>query len=282
MIRTTLLALALFAGSCHSPSGAGRPSATTSAKGWLMIVGGGGTTDVMYERAIELGGGSNSKVVVFPQASELADTGAGSAQAWREHGAGSAVVADTKDEAAALKLVDEASVIWFPGGVQARLMKALGARLPDAIRQRFREGAVIGGTSAGAAVMSEVMITGEIEGATEEDNGLTFVRAGTVETLQGLGLVDWGVVDQHFVKRRRFHRLLSCVLEHPGLIGVGIDERTAILVHGPAFEVLGESQVIVVDPRRAKPEATPKGERAAGTDLELHLLRPGMRFEIEE
>jgi cyanophycinase len=253
-------------------------TAVSAPKGWLLIVGGGGTTDDMYARAIALGGGSGSKVVIFPQASELPDTGESAAAVWRENGAGEVHVADTKDEAAALALVESATIIWFPGGVQARLMGALGEQLPEAIKKRYYAGALVGGTSAGAAVMSGVMITGEVEGE-NDDGGLTFVRAGTVETARGLGLVDWAIVDQHFVRRRRFNRLLSSVLDHPDLVGVGIDERTAILVHGSAFEVIGESNVLVIDARETRDVQVKKGLRSSGTGLRLSLLAHGMRFD---
>jgi cyanophycinase len=258
------------------PAESARPA---GPKGWLLIVGGGGTTDDMYARAIALGGGAGSKVVIFPQASELPDTGESSAAVWRGNGAGEVQVADTKDETRALALVESASIIWFPGGVQSRLMSALGAKLAATIKQRYYQGAVVGGTSAGAAVMSSVMITGEVEGDTGEDGGLTFVRAQTVETLRGLGLVDWAIVDQHFVRRRRFNRLLSCVLDHPHLVGIGIDERTAILVQGNAFEVIGESNVLVIDPRESHDVTGRKGLRSSGTGLRVSLLAHGMKFD---
>jgi cyanophycinase len=282
-----LAALLLCVAGCVSSTslsvGPAAESARSSGpKGWLLIVGGGGTTDDMYARAIALGGGAASKMVIFPQASELPDTGESSAAVWRENGAGDVQVADTKDEAGALQLIESASIIWFPGGVQSRLMSALGAQLPAAIRKRYHDGALIGGTSAGAAVMSGVMITGEVEGDTGEDGGLAFVRARTVETARGIGLVDWAIVDQHFVRRRRFNRLLSCVLDHPDLVGIGIDERTAVLVHGKSFEVLGESNVLVIDAREARDVQGKKGLRSTATGLHVSLLAHGMRFDAAD
>jgi len=277
-------ALLLCAAACVAPASYSvgpnpEPAQPTGPKGWLLVVGGGGTTDDMYARAIALGGGTDSRVVIFPQASELPDTGESSAAVWRGNGAGEVKVADTKDEAGALALVESATIIWFPGGVQSRLMSALGSKLPEAIKQRYDEGAVVGGTSAGAAVMSGVMITGEIEGDSGEDDGLTFVRAQTVETLHGLNLIDWAIVDQHFVRRRRFNRLLSCVLDHPKLVGIGIDERTAILVHDNTFEVIGESNVLVIDARASQDVSGKKGLRPAATGLHVSLLAHGMKFD---
>jgi len=284
-----LAALLLLAPACAlldqvAPAADGQGVRVRSPKGYLLIVGGGGTTADMYQRAIELGGGPTATLVVFPQASELADTGESSAQAWREAGIDpkNARVADTKDEAAALALVEQSSIIWFPGGVQSRLMDALGTKLPAAIRKRYQEGAVIGGTSAGAAVMSGVMLTGEIEGDSPDDDGLGFERAQTVDTKSGLGLVDWAIVDQHFVRRKRFNRMLSCVLDHPHLVGIGIDERTAILVHGRGFEVIGESNVLVLDARHASKIEAKKGERPTAEGLRLSLLAHGMNFDADD
>jgi cyanophycinase len=283
-----LLLLAFLAPACELLDDSGQSSIAPELhvrgpKGYLLIVGGGGTTADMYERAILLGGGRGvAKVVVFPQASELPDTGESSAQAWLEAGAGVARVADTKDEAAALALIRDSGIIWFPGGVQSRLMQALGVNLPGAIRKRYQDGAVIGGTSAGAAVMSSVMLTGEVEGDSPDDDGLGFVRSQTVETKPGIGLVDWGIVDQHFVRRKRFNRMLSCVLDHPDLVGVGIDERTAILVHDREFEVIGESNVLVLDARHASNIEGKKGERPTAHGLRMQVLAHGMRYSADD
>jgi cyanophycinase len=132
--------------------------------------------------------------------------------------------------------------------------------------------------------MSGVMITGEVEGDTGDDGGLTFVRAQTVEWKAGLGLIDWAVVDQHFLRRRRFNRLLSCVLDprHRVRIGIGIDERTAILVHGSGFEVIGESNVLVIDARDSDDINAKAGLRSTATGLKMSLLGHGMKFNARD
>ncbi len=285
------VALLACATSCVSSTSLslGPPTEAASSvqpKGWLLIVGGGGTTSDMYKRAIDLGGGTASKVVIFPQASELPDTGESAAAAWRENGVDpqNVLVADIKkDEPGAVKALETATIIWFPGGVQKRLMDALGATLPQAIRKRYQEGAVVGGTSAGAAVMSGKMITGDFVSETTDESGLGLVQASTVRTEPGLGLIDWAIVDQHFFKRRRFNRLLSCVLDnHAKLIGIGIDERTAILVHGTGFEVIGESNVLVIDARRASDVQDTEGLRQTGRGLQMSLLAHGMKFDVSD
>lgn len=252
--------------------------------GALLIVGGGGTTTNMYERAIQLGGGADARVVIFPQASELPDTGEGSAKVWRGYvtDGQNVRVADVKDKEGAQRLVEGATIIWFPGGVQQRLMDALDDDLRALIRKRYYEDehVVVGGTSAGAAVMSSVMITGDYVSESGEEGGLGVVHGGTVRTERGLGLIDWAIVDQHFFKRRRFNRLLSCVLDHHELIGIGIDERTSILVtKGTEFEVIGESNVLVIDAREAG-VVTTEGLRSSATGLKVNLLSHRMTYNV--
>jgi cyanophycinase len=128
------------------------------------------------------------------------------------------------------------------------------------VRARHHEGVVFGGTSAGTAIMSAIMITGE--------GDLTVIDGARVEVRAGLGLLPGVIVDQHFVKRQRENRLFGLVLRHPGERGIGIDEDTALLVRGREGEVVGRGPVVVVD--------------ATGPDrLEVRLLRPGQKVELD-
>jgi cyanophycinase len=223
---------------------------------------------------VSAGGGPAGHVVIFPQASELAETGADAVKMWTEAGFSRAVVADSKDPETAIRLVREATFIWFPGGDQNRLMKAFeNTGIPDAIRARYAEGALVGGTSAGAAVMSRVMITGEAD--------LQSITAGKTETAPGLALFPQVIVDQHFLKRQRANRLISVVLDHPGLVGVGIDETTAIFVTGNAFEVLGKNSVVIIDARKAAVTAMPTGQLSSGRNLALTVLTAGMTYKLD-
>jgi cyanophycinase len=153
-------------------------------------------------------------------------------------------------------------------------MRALAKTdVPEAIRRRYMEGAIVGGTSAGAAVMSQVMIAGKSD--------LGSLTAGDTPTYTGLGLWPDVIVDQHFLKRGRFSRLTTAVLDRPKLIGVGIDESTAVVVTGRTFEVIGRSNVVVVDARKATMTHAKNGEPAAGANLTMHVLRAGMRFDLD-
>jgi cyanophycinase len=248
-------------------------SAFAQAKGALVIVGGGGTTHEIIARTLELAGGKNAVVVVLPQSSAVADAGDSSVKMWLDAGAKDAKkVAFTDPDAKAW--LEHATLIWMPGGDQNRFMKAIdGTGLEEVIRSAYRKGAVVGGTSAGAAVLSEKMITGEAE--------LTSLRSGKTVLGKGLGLWADGIVDQHFLKRQRNNRLLSAVLDNPGLVGVGIDEATAVILRNSKLEAVGRSAVVIFDARDAKVTKVAAGEPVAGTGVKLSVLRQGMTYDVK-
>jgi cyanophycinase len=243
--------------------------------GHLVIVGGGGTPDAVAAKAFELAGGVSARAVVLPQASSRAEAGEESVAFWKEKGFANIRALDLSDPAADRKAIETADFIWFPGGDQVLLMKAIeAAGLGDAIRARYAAGAVVGGTSAGAAVMSPRMIVGG------ETADLTVVRGGSVEMAEGLGLLQGTIVDQHFLRRQRFNRLLSAVLERPDLVGIGIDEKTAIVVTGTSFDVLGESGVLVLDARGREVPGADAGAPRAGDGVRLSLLRAAETYDL--
>ncbi|MFG0320085.1 MAG: cyanophycinase [Planctomycetota bacterium JB042] len=244
----------------------------TAAPGPLVVVGGGGTPDEVVRRALELAGGKDARVLILPQASSRGDAGRSTAEMFREAGAKRVDIAKLKPARAAREKILAADLLWMSGGSQRRLMEALReARLIDAVREAHANGAVVGGTSAGAAVLSARMITGEAD--------LEGVGRGRTELEDGLGLWPGVIVDQHFLKRRRNNRLLAAVLDHPGDLGVGIDERTAVIVRGDRFEVAGTGGVLVYDARQAEIEDGEAGDPHAARGVRLHLLRPGETFE---
>jgi cyanophycinase len=161
-----------------------------------------------------------------------------------------------------LSQLRRATGVFFTGGDQSRIMDVLrDADLIGALRERYKAGVVFGGTSAGAAIMSERMITGE--------GDFTVLDGAKVEVRPGLGLLGGVIIDQHFIKRQRENRLFSLVLAHPEERGLGIDEGTAILVEdGRKGEVVGSSQVMVVDAGSEK------------DSLALKLLRAGQTLEV--
>jgi cyanophycinase len=228
-------------------------------RGALVIVGGGRTPQAAIARGLELAGGPKAHVVVITFAYPNA-TGRASASMWQQAGAENVAILTVDDmRSTALAEVRKADVIWFLGGSQVRLMHWLGRLdLIDAVRQRFQAGAVIGGTSAGAAVMSAVMLTGAGDLAHAEADGL--------------GLWANVIVDQHYLRRHRQARLEGAVLRHPDLVGIGIDEGTAVILRGEGrhFDVLGASQVEVVVRKGAQ----------NGTEVTTRRLHAGEAFDL--
>ncbi len=232
--RLAVLLIAIAVAAAATPSA----TAAEAPKGKLVIVGGGGTPPGLFSKMLGLGGGAEARVLVVPLASAIND-GQAARSAFVAAGAKTVAVLGADDPAKALGAVRNADVIWFGGGSQSALMVALGKLgVIDAIRERYRGGAIIGGTSAGAAVMSKLMIAGS-----PRDGG-EFPLLG-----EGLGLWPETVVDQHFAQRSREPRLRAVVLKHPALPGIGIDERTYVLVAGDELEVGGSGNVTVLDAR---------------------------------
>lgn len=259
----TILALL----TCAAPLAAQMPGA-------IVAVGGGGTTDAILKRTLDLAGGTDAVVVVLPQSSAVEGAGDSSVKMWLDVGAKSArkVAFDDADARVAL---EAATLIWIPGGDQNRFMRAIaGTGLDDAIRARHRAGAVVGGTSAGAAVLSRLMMTGDAD--------LQSLASGKTVLAPGLGLLPDVIVDQHFLRRQRHNRLLSAVLDNPASVGVGIDEATAAIFHDGRIEVVGRSAVVVLDARSARVEKPSDGGVVSGTGIRTAVLRDGMTLSLRQ
>lgn len=261
------------------------------SRGHLLIVGGGPIPAEVTRRFVELAGGSHAHIVVFPMASEDPAAGTEQTEEFEKLGAHAERIVLTHEEAdteTTARRLDGVTGIWFGGGDQSNLTRALaGTRTERAIEASYREGAAIGGTSAGVAVFSSIMLTGEerhmggdrppSDAADSLSAYMTIARENVV-TAKGFGLLPGAIVDQHFVRRRRHNRLISLVLEHPELIGLGIDESTAVEV-GPdgLWRVLGASVAIVYDARHAR--VTPPGQSLAAADVRMHILSAGSVFD---
>lgn len=274
MKRITILALtALCLGAWAIPNQSPPPPDDDPQPGALLVVGGGGTpTEVLFE-GLALTGSAKPHVVILPQASKLEDRGKGSVKMFADIGVESIDLIDPLDDTAEARIA-AADLIWLPGGSQTRLATALSqAKLVNIIHKRRREGAVVGGTSAGAAIMSKVMIAGSPDPSPLRTNALLARR--------GLGLWPPVIVDQHFTQRDRLARLLTAVLDHPRYVGIGIAEKTACIVEGDSFRVLGEGQVLVYDARTAKiPKFKEKGLQSA-MGVQMHLLQAGDSWSLE-
>jgi cyanophycinase len=280
--RISLLVLGVLAFGRAGPAAAGQ-------QGSLFIVGGGEQSPDMVRRFVELAGGpGKARIVVIPLASsEPLETGQGKAEDLVALGAKTSVLVLTREEAlteaSAARLAD-ATGIWFTGGDQVRITAVLlGTPVHRAIVARFRAGAVIGGTSAGAAIMSDSMITGNQYRTPPDTNGyygdeFSRVARKSIEIVPGLGFLPGTIVDQHFIVRERHNRLLSVVLERPGMIGVGIDESTAIEVAPDGgWRVVGAGSVVIYDARQAR-ITNPQSALLGATGIHIHILPSGSHY----
>ena len=257
-------------------------------QGRLFIIGGGDRDEAMMRRFVDLAGRfGTGRIVVFPMASsEPKETGDNLVRELKQLGARDAVSHIlTREQALAEnsdRLLDGAGGVFFSGGDQSRQTAVL---LHTPIHRRLLElyqaGCVMGGTSAGAAVMSRVMITGDEVRKPEQGHEFETIEAGNVIATEGFGFLKTAVIDQHFIVRKRLNRLISLVAEQPDLLGVGIDESTAVVVEGGrTFEVIGEGQVLVFDGSSARVK-TAADRRLGFSGMVLHLLLPGDRFDLD-
>jgi cyanophycinase len=177
-----------------------------------------------------------------------------------------------------LALFDGAAGVFFSGGDQLRIASQIGdTPIERKVREIHEAGGVIAGTSAGASVMSETMLVG---GTSSESH-----RIGDLNMAPGLGLIRNAIIDQHFAERGRIGRLLGAVAHNPRILGVGIDEDTAIIVEGDRFDVIGAGAVYVVDAQDVTQSniAEAKSKLALSIhDVRLHVLASGDAFDLKQ
>lgn len=181
--------------------------------------------------------------------------------------------------ASAIDSVRRAAMIYITGGDQNQFM-AIAQRtgLTDAIMEAFQGGAMIAGTSAGAAVMSKKMITGNQLSQAVYSGSFKTIHQNNIEIKEGLGLLPTAIVDQHFIQRMRMNRLIAVAIENPSETCIGIDESTAILVKNNRAEIVGSSQVIVLEVDK---NAVFAKKGMLGADgIKMKVLLPGQSFAI--
>jgi len=237
-----------------------------NSKGNLFIIGGGERSDALMQQMLNTANlKPNDYIIVLPMSSEVPDSGFEFFATQMKKIKEGVVIKNfnfAKHEVNDKKWIDSltgAKLIYILGGDQNRFMKVvLGTPVYTAIHKAYNNGSTIAGTSAGAAVMSKYMITGQHLIDTAAKDGFNKLWDKNIEFSEGLGLLQNTIIDQHFIKRNRYARLISSLAAHPELVCVGIDESTAIIVHGNKATIAGDSQVI----RFAKPKnlkATEKG-----------------------
>ncbi len=289
-LRECVRTLAYAGVFCVVVAQSARAQAQQQSRGTLFVVGGGPQPPALVQEFVRLAGGPNkARIVIFAMASSEGRTGGEEkAQDLRALGADARNIWITRAQAetdSVVHLLDGATGIWFGGGDQVRLAEVLsGTATLRAIHARFAAGAVVGGTSAGAAVLSTPMLTGDERKpggdrppANKDESFLTIARENVITT-DGFGFITDAIVDQHFVRRKRHNRLLSLVLESPQRFGVGIDESTALVIEPSGiWSVLGASAIVVYDAR----EATMASKRAplGASGIVMHILPAGSRFD---
>jgi cyanophycinase len=222
-----------------------------TAAGNLFIIGGGNRSEVLMKQLIKTANlRTDDYIVVLPMAS--AQSEAGFELINRQLSKHTGVKIRNFDFAQRgdnnIRWVDSlgnARLIYILGGDQSRFMKTvINTPIYKAIHKAYQQGGTIAGTSAGAAVMSRYMITGQQKKDTVYRETFDKLWTDNVVFEEGLGLLQDVIIDQHFIKRSRFNRLLSALADKPDLVCIGVDEGTAIIVKGENAIVAGESQVV--------------------------------------
>lgn len=275
--------------SCDAPKTQEQKQEVTeeiTLKGKLFIIGGGSRPSAMIDRIItESGIDKTGYGVILPMSSSEPDTSAFYAkkQFLEKDILNVNALHFTKDENFSSDKIDSlknASLIYISGGDQNRFMDVVAnTEIEKAIHEAYKNGSLIAGTSAGAAVMSKMMITGNELKNPEYSSTFRNLQSENIEIKTGLGMIDNVIIDQHFVKRSRYNRLLSAVIEHPETTGIGIDESTAILVQGNSVEIVGENQVLVFkNPKKSKKMYQ---DKLGANGITLDVLLPGETFKIK-
>jgi len=259
---------------------------TTSAQGNLFIIGGGDRTDELVKKLIQTAGlHSGDHIAILPMSSAEPDSSYFYIKSDIEKACKNTIAylnftAATEHDPAMLDSVKNARLIFITGGDQSRFMKIVGkGPIYQAIHAAFNRGATVAGTSAGAAVMSKQMITGNQLSDTVYHETIGKLLAKNIEIKEGLGLVEHVIIDQHFVVRSRYNRLISALHDYPGFLGIGIDESTAIIIHHKQVNVVGESQVLLFS--APQPIQTTKADQLKAKKIELTIFTAGDKFQLK-
>src|ERR1700722_10038135 len=255
-------------------------------RGWIVPIGAAENKENdrhILERFIRVSGGENADIVVIPTASRMHETGPRYEKLFNELGAAQVTVMDFDtrrdcQEAGRLRRIEEATGIFFTGGNQLRLTTLLGGTpVAKLIRVRNAAGVTVGGTSAGASILSEHMIASGDEGSS--------MIAGSVRLAPGLGLTNRFIIDQHFRQRDRLGRLLTALAYNPFAIGIGLDEDTAAFI-GPdeTLEVEGSGGGTVLDGSEVTYSSIDRvqdGQAVCMLGMRVHLLVAGATYNLD-
>ncbi len=254
------LCLTVAAGAQSAENPLGLVSGTKP--GALVICGGGRLNEEVYQEFLRLAGGKDAHVVHVPSAYNFSSASAmrNRYSGWLGYNVASFAFLDAKDRTEAdsdelVKLLDQATGVWIGGGAQGRLANLYGgSKCEAALRRVLERGGVIGGTSAGASIMSSCMIR--------------YGSSSEAVCDKGFGLVSHCVIDQHFGERNRLQRLIGALEENQSQVGIGVDEGTAVVLQQNQLKVIGASRATVILPA------------AFGQAVTLHRLRAGDEAQL--
>lgn len=262
------------------PSLYAQKSVTTGPeKGTLVIVGGGKLDDSIVSRFVELAGGNDANIVIIPTAGgrDFYDQDSGQSDYFRDAGADSVAVIHTDDKEVAnsdkfIKPLKTATGVWFSGGRQWRLVDAYaGTKVEEELWKLLERDGVIGGSSAGASIQGSYLARGDTE--------TNQIMMG--DHAEGFGFVKNIAIDQHVIARNRHFDMLNILKNKPELLGISIDESTAVVVEGNEFEVIGRSYVIIYDGTFWSREGSDLKQLPPSEDL-FYFLRSGDKYNLEE
>jgi cyanophycinase len=263
-MRRLVLVIALVAGVSLSAATEHGPE-----KGTLVIVGGNMQDPAIVKKFIDLAGGPDAPIVIIPTASEddeHYDNYWSGLKQWRENGANNLTVLHTRDRKVAdsetfVKPIKTARGVFFGGGRQWRLADAYSGTLTQkAVHGVLDRGGVVGGSSAGAAILSSFMVRGDTKTNT--------VMIG--DHTAGMGFLKNAAVDIHVLRRNRQFDMLEVLDKNPDLLGIGIDEDTAIVVDGDRFDVIGKSYALIYSTTTV-----------AGKSGRFYFMGAGDRFDMK-
>lgn len=272
-----LACLVVISTSCDAQTKSNEAVTTGPKKGSLVVVGGGRPVPRIMEKFIELAGGPDAPMVVIPTAAGRDSYDDGWANILKNAGATNVTVLHTNDKQEAdsdefVKPLKEAKGVWFGGGRQWRLVDSYaGTQTEELLWEILDDGGVVGGSSAGATIQGSYLARGDTKN--------NQVMMGDHE--EGFGFIKNIAIDQHLIARGRHFDMFDILKNRPELLGIGLDEQTAIVVTGDTFEVLGESYVLMYDGTFWSREGSDL-KTLPSSNTQFYFLREGDKYDMKK
>lgn len=231
----------------------------------LLLVGGGSRPVEAMKTFADIAGKEKADILIIPWASESIEGAESIKNELAAHTKGLLKIVphrlSPKDLEKLLQQIEKCTGIFFTGGDQNSLMNFIKEyQLTSLLKKRFQDGVIFGGTSAGTAIMSNPMLTGQ--------GDISIIKGSQIELAEGLGLLPANIiVDQHFIVRQRFNRLAGLIMDRKETLGIGVDEGTSLLVQGTVGKVIGPTQVLIF-------------QKSSQHQLQVTILDPGMTFKF--